>query len=67
MLDELISLSRKFLSLKNNKYRRYLINSTNFNKSRISLILGQRALDGDRGVDNGQPQTNREISETQRP
>lgn len=44
MLDDLISLSRKFLSLKNNKYRRYLISSTNFNKSRISLILGQRGV-----------------------
>lgn len=44
MLDDLISLSRKFLTLKNNKYRRYLISSPNFNKGRISLILGQRGV-----------------------
>ena len=44
MLEELQQLSRRFLTIKNSPYRRYLIRSTDFSKNRMSLIAGQRGV-----------------------
>ena len=44
MIDDIIKLSRRFLEIKNEKYKRFLIKSTNFKNNRLSLILGQRGV-----------------------
>lgn len=44
MIDELRKLSKKFLSIKNHPYRRYLIRQTPFEDNRMSLIIGQRGV-----------------------
>lgn len=44
MFDDLRTLSQRFLSIKNSPYKRFLIGSTDFNKSRMSLIVGQRGV-----------------------
>jgi predicted AAA+ superfamily ATPase len=43
MIEELQSLSRHFLEVKNSPYRRYFIRNVNFNH-RMSLIIGQRGV-----------------------
>ena len=43
MLDELRSLSRDFLKIKNATYHRYLIKTTRFS-SRLSLLMGPRGV-----------------------
>lgn len=43
MLDDLRALSRDFLEIKNEPYRRYLIETTRFS-SRLSLLMGPRGV-----------------------
>ncbi|MBI5346187.1 MAG: AAA family ATPase [Chlamydiae bacterium] len=44
MLDNFKQLSHQFLTIKNSPYKRYLIRSTNFNATRLSLVVGQRGV-----------------------
>ncbi|NGX62792.1 MAG: hypothetical protein KR126chlam6_00192 [Candidatus Anoxychlamydiales bacterium] len=44
MFEELQKLSRRFLSIKNHPYKRYLIRSAKFSDNRLSLIIGQRGV-----------------------
>ncbi|OGN59814.1 MAG: hypothetical protein A3F40_04145 [Chlamydiae bacterium RIFCSPHIGHO2_12_FULL_27_8] len=44
MIDDLSKLSRHFLKLKNNNYKRYLIENKDFKNNRLYIIIGQRGV-----------------------